>query len=139
MKKGMIIILSITMLILTFVLAELISLYHFGSVPTLSTALYLISMFTILEYFSISVTYIIRKKLKKKKIGIKKIIGLLLMFIALLLMLLFLIVVDIDWLNWYAHSSLFYLNVIVRSIELLLPAIMLIMISILLMKKSDKN
>lgn len=134
MKSRVIIIISIISLIFTFVLAELFSVYHFGSVPTLLTSLYLISIFAIMEYLFISITYIVKKISKKQKIGVKKIIGLLLLFIALLLILLFLIVVDIDWLNWYLYSSPFYINVIMRSIEMLLPSIILIGISILLIK-----
>ena len=134
MKSRVIIIISIISLIFTFVLAELFSVYHFGSVPTLLTSLYLISIFAIMEYLFISITYMVKKISKKQKIGVKKIIGLLLLFIALLLILLFLIVVDIDWLNWYLYSSPFYINVIMRSIEMLLPSIILIGISILLIK-----
>lgn len=134
MKSRVIIIISIISLIFTFVLAELFSVYQFGNVPTLLTSLYLISIFAIMEYLFISITYIVKKISKKQKIGVKKIIGLLLLFIALLLILLFFIVVDIDWLNWYLYSSPFYINVIMRSIEMLLPAIILIGISILLIK-----
>ena len=134
MKSRVIIIINIISLIFTFVLAELFSVYHFGSVPTLLTSLYLISIFAIMEYLFISITYMVKKISKKQKIGVKKIIGLLLLFIALLLILLFLIVVDIDWLNWYLYSSPFYINVIMRSIEMLLPSIILIGISILLIK-----
>ena len=134
MKSRVIIIISIISLIFTFVLAELFSVYHFGSVPTLLTSLYLISIFAIMEYLFISITYMVKKISKKQKIGVKRIIGLLLLFIALLLILLFLIVVDIDWLNWYLYSSPFYINVIMRSIEMLLPSIILIGISILLIK-----
>ena len=134
MKSRVIIIINIISLIFTFVLAELFSVYHFGSVPTLLTSLYLISIFAIMEYLFISITYMVKKISKKQKIGVKKIIGLLLLFIALLLILLFFIVVDIDWLNWYLYSSPFYINVIMRSIEMLLPSIILIGISILLIK-----
>ena len=63
MKKVTIIILSIIALILTFIFAEIFSIYHIGSVPTLLTSLYLIFIFAILEYLSISITYIIRKML----------------------------------------------------------------------------
>ena len=139
MKSRAIIIISIISLMLTFVLADLFNVYQFGSVPTLLTSLYLISIFSIMEYLFISITYIVKKISKKQKIGVKKIIGLLLLFIALLLILFFLIVVDIDWLNWYLYSSPFYINVIIRSIEMLLPSIILIGISISLMKKDNKN
>ena len=136
MKKVTIIILSIITLILTFGFAEIFSIYHFGSVPTLLTTLYLIIIFSIFEYLLISITYVIRKLIKKEKIEIKKIIGLILLFFALLLILLFLVVTNADWLDWYAHySTPFYLNVLVRIIEFLVPSTLLIVISILLMKK----
>lgn len=135
MKKRTIIILSIITLILTFIFAEIFSIYHFGSIPTLLTTSYLIIIFSIFEYLLISITYVIRKLIKKEKIGIKKIIGLILLFIALLLVVLFLVVVNADYLNWYMYSSPFYLNVIVRSVEFLLPSIILIVIGIILLKK----
>lgn len=138
MKKRTIIILSIITLILTFIFAEIFSIYHFGSIPTLLTSLYLMSIyiiFAIFEYLLVCITYIIRKLIKKEKIGIKKIIGLILLFIALLLVLLFLVVVNADYLNWYMYSSPFYLNVIVRSVEFLLPSLILIVVSIIFLKK----
>ena len=76
MKKRTIIILSIIILVLTFIFAEIFSIYHFGNVPTLLTSLYLISIFAIFEYLSISITYIARKLIKKEKLETKKIIGL---------------------------------------------------------------
>lgn len=88
---------------------------------------------------SISITYIIRKLLKKEKLELKKIVGLILLFLSLLLVLLFLIVVNMDYLNWYAYSSPFYLNIIARSIEFLFPSIVLIVIGILLIKTKKKN
>jgi len=136
MKKGIILILSIISLVLTFIFADMFSIYHFSNVPTLLTSLYLLSIFSIFEYFSISIMYIVKKIIKKEKIEIKKIIGLILLFIALLLILLFLIVVNVDWLNWYTSSNPFYINVIVRSVEFLLPAIILIVISIVLFKNN---
>lgn len=54
MKKGIIIILSIIVLIITFGFTELFSIYRFGSVPTLLITLYLISIFAIFEYLFIS-------------------------------------------------------------------------------------
>ena len=135
MKKRAIIILSIIILVLTFIFAEILSIYHFGNVPTLLTSLYLISIFSIFEYLSISITYIVRKLIKKEKLEIKKIIGLILLLVALLLILLYLVVLDIDSLHWYMNSAPFYLNVIVRSIEFLLPSIMLIVIGINLIKR----
>ena len=139
MKKGTIIILSIITLVLTFIFAEIFSIYHFGSAPTLLTSLYLISIFAIFEYLSISITYIVRKLIKKEKLETKKIIGLILLFVALLLALLYLVVLDVDYLHWYMNSSPFYLNVIVRSVEFLLPSIVLIIIGILLIKNKRKK
>ena len=135
MKKRAIIILSIIILVLTFIFAEILSIYHFGNVPTLLTSLYLISIFSIFEYLSISITYIVSKLIKKEKLEIKKIIGLILLLVALLLILLYLVVLDIDYLHWYMNSVPFYLNVIVRSIEFLLPSIILIVIGINLIKR----
>jgi len=135
MKKGTIIILTIITLVLTFIFAEIFSIYHFGSVPTLLTSLYLISIFAIFEDLTISITYIVRKLIKKEKLEIKKIIGLILLFVALLLVLLFLVVVHVDYLHWYMYSSPFYINVIIRSVEFLLPSLILIGISIFLFRK----
>ena len=139
MKKGTIVVLTIITLVLTFIFAEIFSIYHFGSVPTLLTSLYLISIFTLFEYLSIFTTYIIRKLIKKEKLVMKKIIGLVLLFVALLLVLFFLVIVNVDYINWYMYSSPFYLNVIVRSVEFLLPSIVLIVTSILLIKNKEKK
>ena len=138
MKKKIIIILTIITLILTFLFAKIFCIYQFESVPTISTSLYLISIFSILEYLSISITYIIKKLLKKEKIQVKIIIELFLLFISLLLILTYLIILNIDYLNWYMNSAPFYLNVIVRSIEFLIPSIILIILSIKLIK-NNKN
>lgn len=134
MKKIIYLILSIATLVFTFMFAEIFSIYHFGSIPTFLTISYLISIFSIFEHLAISITYVIRKKIKKEKLGFKIVLGLILFFIALLLVFLFLIVVDIDYLNWYLYSSPFYLNVIYRSVEFLVPSIALIMIGTLLLK-----
>ena len=139
MKKGTILIISIITLILTFVFAEIFSIYHFGSIPTLLTSLYLISIFAILEYLTISITYIVRRMIKKEKIEIKKIIGLVLLFVALLLILLYLVVLNVDYLHWYMSSAPFYLNVIVRSVEFLIPSILLIVVGLLLIKNKKKK
>jgi len=135
MKKRAIIILTIITLVLTFIFSEIFSIYHFGSVPTLLTSLYLISIFAIFEYLSISITYVIKEIIKKKKIKTIKIIGLILLFLSLLLILWFVVVINIDWLNWYANSTPFYINVIVKMIKYLLPSIVLTVISIVLLKK----
>ena len=77
--------------------------------------------------------------IKKEKLWINKIIGLILLFVAMLLVLLFLVVIDVDYLHWYMYSSPFYLNVIVRSFEFLLPSVILIVISISLIKNKKKK
>lgn len=135
MKKGIILILSAIALIISFVFAELFGIYHFGSLPTLLTSIYLVSIFAIFEHLFISIGYIVRKIIKKEKIEIKNILGLILLLFALLLILSFLMVIELDWLNWYAYSSPFYLNVIVRSVQFLLPSIILIIVGIVLIKK----
>jgi len=134
MKKRTLIILSIVALILTFVFAEIFSIYHLGSIPTLLTTLYLVSIFAIFEYLLISITYIARKLIRKEKLEIKKIIGLVLLFVALLLILWFVVVINIDWLNWYSYSTPFYINVIVQAVKYLLSSILLIITSIMLLK-----
>ena len=139
MKKTTIIIITIISLVFTFVLTEIFSIYHFGSMPTLLTFLYLIIIFAVLEYLLNSITYIIIKLIKKEKIKIKKIIGLFLLFIALLLILLYLIILNFDYLNWYMNSSPFYLNVIFRSIEFLLPSIIFIVVGFILIKEKNSS
>lgn len=140
MKKTLTIIgITILSLVLTFFFTEIMSIYHFGTLPTLLTTLYLISMFSIIEYLLLSIYYIVKKLIKKEKLNKKIIISLVLIFISLLLILGYVLILDIDYLHWYMYSSPFYLNVIVRSLEFLLPAIILIIISIILIKKSKRN
>ena len=126
---------SLIALVLTFFLGEILSIYSFGTIPTLLTSLYLISMFLILDYLLICGVYIISKLVKKEKIGIKKIIGLILIFIFLILVLYYIIVLNIDYLHWYVNSSPFYFNVIFRGIEILLPGIIMFIIGIFLIRK----
>lgn len=128
-------ILNFVSLILTFIFADVLSIYSFGSIPTLLSILYLLSIFLILDYVLITGSYILKKLITKEKILIKEIIGLILIFIALILILLFLVVVNVDYLHWYMYSSPFYLNIIVRSLEFLLPAAVLLVIVFLLIKK----
>lgn len=136
MKYKAIILLTIIALILTILFADIFSIYHIGSIPTFLTILYLISIFSLFEYLLITISYITKKVIKKEKLTLKKISSLILIFIALLLTLIFLIVLDIDYLNWYANSSPFYLNVIIRSFQFILPSIILIIISIVLTKNN---
>ena len=128
-------VLNFVSLILTFIFADVLSIYSFGSIPTLLTILYLLSIFLILDYVLITGSYILKKLITKEKILIKEIIGLILIFITLILILLFLVVVNVDYLHWYMYSSPFYLNIIVRSLEFLLPAAVLLVIGFLLIKK----
>ena len=126
---------SLIALVLTFFLGEILSIYSFGTIPTLLTSLYLISMFLILDYLLICGVYIISKLVKKEKIGIKKIIGIILIFIFLILVLYYIIVLNIDYLHWYVNSSPFYFDVIFRGIEILLPGIIMFIIGIFLIRK----
>ena len=98
--------------------------------------MYLISIFSIIEYLLISITYVIRKIIKKEKIKLKKIIGLILLFIALLFVLLFLVCLNIDYLHMYMYSSPLYLIVIGNCIEFLLPSVVFIFIGFLLLKNN---
>lgn len=131
MKKS-ILISTLISIVLTFVFSEILSIYHIGTIPTILTTLYLIAMFLIFEYIFIVASYLIKNI---NKINIKKIIGLILLFISLLLILLFVIIINVDYLNWYQYSSPFYINVIVRSLEMLLPSLILIISSIILLRK----
>ena len=126
---------SLIALVLTFFLGEILSIYSFGTIPTVLTSLYLISMFLILDYLLICGVYIISKLVKKEKIDIKKIIGLILIFIFLILVLYYIIVLNIDYLHWYVNSSPFYFDVIFRGIEILLPGIIMFIIGIFLIRK----
>ena len=136
MKKTRILIWTVISLILTFILAELFSIYHFGDIPTLLTAFYLISIFSIFEYFLLTLIHIINKLIKKKKIHVKEIFGRILLFISLLLVLFLGIVLEVDWLNWYAYLTPFYINVIVKMIKYLLSATILLILGIRLIRKS---
>ena len=137
MKKILIVIVTIILsLIITFINAEIFNLYHFGSIPTILTFNYLLFIFLFITYILLSIVYIITKKIKKEKIGINKILGSILIFISLILIMGFIIMVNIDWLTYYlnANSSPFYVFILVRGLEFLLPSIILIVISILLLK-----
>ncbi len=139
MKKILtVIVTSIVSLIITFILAEMFSIYHFKDIPTLPTFSYLLSAFCIIEYIFLMIFYIIMKKKNKVKIESKKIISMLLVFISLLLMLGFITFLDIDWLNHYLYSTPFYINVIGRSLQFILPSIILLVISMFLLRKGHK-
>jgi len=127
---------SIISLIFTLIFTEIFSLYHFGDIPTITTLSYLITFFCFFEYILLLIIYVIRKKVNKGKIGVKRIIGLTILFIALILILSFIVVLEVDWLNWYIYSSPFYINVIIRSLEFLLPSIVLIIVGIHLLRKN---
>ena len=135
MKKNNIILCIVLSIIITFIFAEIFSIYSFGSFPTLLTCLYLLSIFSIFSYILLGSSYVISSKINKKKISGKKVIGLILLFIALVLIFSYLIVLNVDYLHWYMYSSPFYLNVIYRSVEFLLPVIILIIVSIILFRK----
>ena len=138
MKKNNLII-TIISIIITFILAEILSIYCIGTIPTILTTLYLIIIFTIIEYILLLITYIIKKKRKKQKITRNEIFGRITLFIGLILILLFIMVLNIDYLNWYMYSAPFYLNVLVRTTEFIIPAIILILISTKLIKDKSKG
>ena len=138
MKKRIILTVSILALICMFVFSEIFSIYYFGSIPTLFTILYLITIFFIFEYLFLTITYVIGCCLKKQKIGFKKILGWACLLFAFMLTLLFVVVVNVDWIHQYMYSSPFYLNVISRCIEFIVPAGIFGTVGILLMKKKNK-
>ncbi len=70
---------------------------------------------------------------------IKKVIGVVLFCLAVILVGYFALVLNMDWLNWYANSAPFYIDVILRGIEFLLPAIICIVVGIILINKSRNN
>lgn len=135
MKKRNILIGTIISFVLTFLFTKLFSIYHFGDIPTLLTTYYLITIFSIFEYIVLTLIHVINKLIKKEKISVKEIIGRILLFISLLLVLFLGIVLEFDWLNWYAYSTPFYINVIVKMIKYLIPATILLIIGIKLIRK----
>lgn len=126
---------SIIALLITFILADTFSLYHFGDIPTVTTVTYLVSLFSLIEYILLFIIYVIVKKKKKEKIGLRKLISAGLFFTSLILILVYITMLDIDWLNQYMYSCPFYVNVVIRSIEFLIPAIILIIIGIVILRK----
>ncbi len=69
---------------------------------------------------------------------IKKVIGVVLFCLAIIFVGYFALVLNIDWLGWYANSAPFYVDIIFRGIEFLLPAIICIVTGIVLINKSKK-
>ncbi len=132
MKKKTFLILSLIALISTFIFAAM-------NTPSPLTILSLISIFLTFEYFFLLLSYFVNKFVQNKKIRLSQIIGLVLPIISIVLILLFSIILNYDYLIWYAYSTPFYINVLTRSIEFLLPAIIIIIISLLLIKISKKN
>lgn len=138
MKKILIILGTVILsILLTFFLGENLSLYHLGTTPTTLTCIHLISLFAILEYIFLVICYIFTKIIKKEKIGIRKIISLILFFISLILVLNFILMIDVDWLRYknIGNSAPFYTFILVRCLEFLLPSIITNIISIVLLKK----
>ena len=138
MKKVLIILgIVILSLMVTLVFAKSFSLYDFTTLPTFTTFTYLLFIFSFLAYVLLSFIYIISKKRKKEKIGIKKILSLIIFFISLLLILGFIVILNLDWVTYYSSysSAPFYTYVIVRGLEFLLPSMILIIIGIILLGK----
>ena len=121
---------SFLSLILTFCISYMFNIYHFSSIITLLSLLYIISIFIIIGYILYVVLYLLTNKTTYKQL-----LAMILVFISLLLGLIFLVVVDIDYLNWYIYSSPFILNVLFRSLQFLLPSLILIYVSYKLTKK----
>ena len=128
---------TIVSLILTFVLAELLSLYHFGTVPTTLTIIYLVSLFCIFEYLILAVKFIINKKKNHQTISHKNIFSMILFFLSLLLVLYFIFATNIDWLNYYSrgNSTPFYLTIITNGIKILIPSVISFVLGIFISKK----
>lgn len=139
MKKSLILLLSIIALLFTFILSNLFSIYHLGSTPTLLTSLYLITIFVIFDYLLIFTTYIIKKLVRKEKLDNKKIIAYILLLVSSSLILSFVIITYIDYLTRYEPTKPFYLNVIKRIIEFLLPSIITFIISVILLKRKKER
>lgn len=139
MKKSLILLLSIIALLFTFILSNLFSIYHLGSTPTLLTSLYLTSIFIIFDYLLIFITYIIKKLVKKEILDIKRIMAYILLLVSLSLILSFVISTYTDYLTRYEPTKPFYLNVIKRIIEFLLPSIITFIISVILLKRKKER
>ena len=142
MKKILTIIGTIILsLIITFIFAETFSLYHFGTIPTFTTFTYLLFIFCFITYILLSLIYIISKKIKKEKIGIKKIISLILFFVSLMLILGFVVILNLDRITYYpmGNSAPFYVFILVRCLEFLLPSIIFTIIGIVLLSKNKKS
>ena len=141
-KKKILVItsLSIVSLLITFLIAEAFSLYDIGERPTFTTLTYLVFIFGIMEYVLNSLAYIISKRLKKEKIGIKKIVGIITLFLSLMLALLFVVILNLDWIMYYSNynSSSFSAFILARSMEFLVPAIILMIISLVLIFSKEK-
>lgn len=138
MKRVLTIVESIIVsLILTFVLAELLSLYHFGTLPTVLTIIYLISLFCIFEYLILLANFIVNKKKKHQTISHRNIFSMILFFLSLLLVLYFIFTTNIDWLNYYSRgdSAPFYLIIIVNGIKILIPSVISFILGIFISKK----
>lgn len=138
MKRILTIIGSIIVsLILIFVLAESLSLYHFGTVPTTLTIIYLVSLFCIFEYLILAVKFIVNKKKNHQTISHKNIFSMILFLLSLLLVLYFIFATNIDWLNYYSRgdSAPFYLTIIANGIKILIPSIISFLLGIFVSKK----
>ena len=128
-------------LIITFFFAETFSIYHLGTAPTFTTFTYLLFIFSFIIYLSLTLTYLISKKVKKEKIDIKKILSLIIFFMSLLLVLGFIVVLNHDWVTYYSNypSAPFYITIIVRCLEFLAPSTILLIIGIILLLKNTRK
>lgn len=133
-KKTIVFCCFIISLAITMFFSKIFSIYSFENLPTITTLFYMIAMFFIVSYIILLIVYIVGKKIKKEKIGTRKIIGMILFFISLMLVLGLVIILDVDYLNWYNNSTPFYVDVIVRCLEFLLPSILISVLGFYLSK-----
>lgn len=137
MKKKFIILCFVIAFLFTLLFSYVFSIYSFNSSINIRTLFYMGSIFSVLSYVNIALYYLISKKIKKEKISLLKVTSMVLFLIAILLVIFLIIGLEIDYLNWYSNSSPFYIHVILRSIEYLVPAIFMVFIGIFLIKNDN--
>ncbi len=137
MKKKFIILCLVIAFLFTLLFSYVFSIFSFNSFITIRTLLYMVSIFSILSYINIAIYYLVSKKIKKEKISLLKITSMVLFLIAILIVIFLIIGLEIDYLNWYSNSSPFYIHMILKSIEYLVPAIFMVVVGIFLIKNDN--
>ena len=138
-KNLMIIVTIIVALIITYCIVNILNIYHFNCVPTMTTLIYIIFILSIMSYLLFFFLYFIWKKRHLEKIKMEQYACIIMCFVALILMLFFLLMVDIDWLSHEAVLSPFYMSIIVRGFQFLLPSAILIVLSLLLIQGNSSK